>query len=103
MEYAAEIDFEVFLGDGIGALKIETPLHSIGQDAPAKLATRDIVDFPKLAENLVRRYPGVFEIGSVAAIQNSLPALSLHDASAVTKSARASFRRRLVFRFSVAE
>jgi hypothetical protein len=53
VEHAAEINLQIFFGNRVGTLEIEPPLLAVGQDAPAQLPARYIVDAAEIIEDLV--------------------------------------------------
>ena len=52
VEQRGKVDLEELFRDGPGALEIEPPARAIGQDAPAKMAGREIVHASQIAKHL---------------------------------------------------
>ena len=101
VENGGQIEFEKLLGDGQGTLIVETPLLTVGQDAPTQLARREVVDPPQVAQHLAGRC-GFFTAAARAAVERAKPALRLKDGDPEARTAsiprqrcwRDSWRRR---------
>ena len=82
VENHREINLEELLRDGPCARVIEAPVRTVGENSPAELARREIVDPPEVPEHLggwgrfLATSPG-------AAVQRPKPSFRFHDCFAV--------------------
>ena len=54
VENGGQVEFEEPVGDGEGALVVETPLLTVGQNASAQLAGYEVLEAPQVAQHLGR-------------------------------------------------